>query len=76
MFADPDLWLVIGTAVAVLTVPSLVSAWSNGDPPRASAITILIAGGMIVYALTNAPGGGYNFADLPSVFTRVIGRYF
>ena len=71
MIADPDLWLVIGLVLAVLTVPSLVSAWSEGDPPRASAITVLIAGGMM-----NAPGGSYSFSDLPQVITRVIGRYF
>lgn len=76
MIADPDLWLVIGLVLAVLTVPSLVSAWSEGDPPRASAITVLIAGGMVAYAMMNAPGGSYSFSDLPQVITRVIGRYF
>lgn len=74
MVADPDLWLLIGIALAVLTVPSLVSAWSEGDPPRASAITVLIAGGMIAYALMSKPSG-YSFSELPDVVTRVVDRY-
>jgi len=72
--ADPDLWLLIGIALAILTVPSLLSAWSEGDPPRASAITVLIAGGMIAYALMNKPGG-YSFAELPDVMSSVVARY-
>lgn len=42
---DSDLALVIGLVLAALTVPSILSALSDRRAPRASAITILIAGG-------------------------------
>ena len=47
MLSDPDLWFVIGIALAILCIPSLFSAWTDGRAPRASAITVLIASGMI-----------------------------
>ena len=52
---DTDLILVIGLALAVLSIPSVVSAFSDGRAPRASALTVLIAGGMIVYAINSHP---------------------
>lgn len=75
MVNDTDLLLVIGLALMVLIVPSMVSAWSDGRAPRVSAITFLIAGGMIAYSLTQAPGGGYHLQDIPEVITSVIGRF-
>lgn len=71
---DPDLSLVIGLVLAVLTVPSLMSAYIEGRPPRAGMIFVLIAGGLIVYALSSRPGG-YELAEIPGAFLRVIGRY-
>lgn len=71
---DPDLSLVVGLVLAVLTIPSLISAFSEGRPPRAGAVFVLIAGGLIVYALSQQPGG-YTIAEIPDVFFRVIGRY-
>lgn len=71
---DPDLSLVIGLVLAVLTVPSLMSAYVEGRVPRAGAVFALIAGGLIVYALSTRPGG-YALAEIPDAFFRVIGRY-
>lgn len=71
---DPDLSLVIGLVLAVLTVPSLMSAYVEGRPPRAGIIFALIAGGLIVYALGSRPGG-YAVSEIPEAFFRVIGRY-
>ena len=42
---DSDLALVIGLVLAALTIPSILSAVSDKRAPRASAITVLIAGG-------------------------------
>lgn len=70
---DPDLSLVIGLVLAVLTVPSLLSALIEGRPPRAGILFALIAGGMVVYALNSHPSG-YQIAEIPEVFIRVIGR--
>jgi hypothetical protein len=71
---DPDLSLVIGLVLAVLTVPSLMSAYIDGRAPRAGAVFVLIAGGLIVYALSTRPGG-YALSEIPDAFFRVIGRY-
>ncbi|XDA97149.1 hypothetical protein AB1M95_13635 [Sulfitobacter sp. LCG007] len=71
---DPDLALVIGVIVAVLTVPSILSALSDSRAPRASALTVLIGAGLIIYAVSTAPGG-YRMQDLPMVFVNVAGRY-
>ncbi len=70
----PDLSLVIGLILAGFSIPSILSALTEGRAPRASAITILIAGGLILYALQNQPGG-YTIADIPEVFVRVIATY-
>ena len=71
---DPDLALVIGLVLAALTIPSILSAVSDRRAPRASAITVLIAGGLIVFAVLGKPGG-YQLAQLPDVFVSVIARF-
>lgn len=71
---DPDLLFVVGCVVGVLTIPALLSAFSEGRPPRVAAIMVLIAGTLIVVAVTQRPGG-YMMADIPDAFLRVISRY-
>ena len=71
---DSDLALVIGILIACLAIPSILSAVSDRRAPRASAITILIAGGLIVFAITGKPGG-YQLGQLPDVFMNVVARY-
>jgi len=71
---DPDLLMVLGVVLAVFTIPSMISAYSDRRAPRASAVTVLIAGGMILWAMAIKPGG-YRISDLPDVFVEVAGRY-
>ncbi len=71
---DTDLALVLGLALAALAIPSVVSAFTDSRAPRASAITVLIAGGLILYAIQAHPGG-YAFADIPDAILHVIARY-
>ena len=42
--------------------------------PRASVLTVLIAGGLIVYAIRSHPGG-YALEDIPDAILHVIARY-
>ncbi|MHC0054179.1 hypothetical protein [Actibacterium sp. D379-3] len=71
---DPDLFLVIGVILGGLALPALLSAYSEGSPPRAASVMIIAALILIVLAVTNNPGG-YSFQDVPDVFTRVIGGW-
>ncbi|MEQ6202020.1 hypothetical protein ABMC88_03100 [Sulfitobacter sp. HNIBRBA2951] len=71
---DTDLALVIGLIVAAFSIPSILSAISDRRAPRASAITVLIAGGLIVFAIQGKPGG-YQLAQIPDVFVNVIARF-
>ncbi len=71
---DSDLALVMGLALVVLSVPSIVSAFSDSRAPRASALTLLIAGGLIVYAIRSHPSG-YALEDIPDAVLHVIARY-
>ena len=70
----PDMYLVLGILVAAFSVPSVLSAVSDGRAPRASAITILIAGGLILLAIQTQPGG-YTLQEIPDVFVRVIAPF-
>ena len=68
---DPDTVFVIGLALGVLSIPALVSAISNGERPRIATITMMVAGGLIVYAISNKPAG-YPIEDIPAVVWRVL----
>ena len=71
---DTDLFLTIGIVLVVLTIPSLMSAWTESRAPRLAAIILLAAAALIVTALTQKPGG-YGFKDLPQAMMGVVARY-
>ena len=71
---EPDLALVLGLVIAAFSVPSILSALADSRAPRASALTVLIGGGLVLYALQQTPGG-YAMNDIPDVFVRVFARY-
>ena len=71
---SPDLYLVLGILIAGFSIPSILSAISDRRAPRASAITVLIAGGLILLAVQSQPGG-YTLQEIPDVFVRVIARF-
>ena len=71
---DPDLMLVIGLVIGGFSIPSIMGALADGRVPRTAAITIMVAGGLIVLAIRDNPGG-YELADIPDIFVKVVGRY-
>ena len=71
---SPDFYLVLGILIAGFSIPSVLSALSDRRAPRASAITILIAGGLILLAVQTQPGG-YTLQEIPDVFVRVIASF-
>jgi hypothetical protein len=66
-----DQILVIGIVICVLAIPSLLAAYSEGRPPRAGSIMVLIGGVLLAVAITQKPGG-YRFEQVPRVFMQVI----
>lgn len=71
---SPDSALVLGCLLAAFSIPSIVSAWSDKRPPRSSALTLLAALGLVLYALRSAEGG-YTFAQIPDAFVRVAANW-
>ena len=71
---DPDLALSLGIVIAAFSIPSILSAFSDSRAPRASVLTILIGGGLILYAVQTHPGG-YTFDQSPDVFMGVLRRF-
>lgn len=68
---EPDLALTLGIIVAGFSIPSILSALSDRRAPRASAVTVLIGGALILYAIQTQPGG-YALQQVPDVFVRVV----
>lgn len=71
---DTDLILVLGMVFAVLSIPSMISAYSDDRPLRGSAIVLLMSLGAMVYAIVTHPGG-YTFDQIPEVFFGVVARF-
>lgn len=70
---DPDVALTLGLIIGVFSIPSIVSAFSDQRAPRASAVTILIGGALILFAVVTKPTG-YSIEQVPNVFFDVIAR--
>lgn len=66
-----DIYLVTGLVLALFAVPSMLGAFFDGRAPRASAIVIMIAGGLVWLAIDRKPGG-YTVEDIPRAFMRVV----
>ena len=71
---DTDLYLVVGLVLLVLSVPAILSALTDGRPPRLAAVVVMIGGVLVCVALLREPGG-YAFSDIPDVFARVVARF-
>ncbi|QFT94860.1 hypothetical protein FIU86_18565 [Roseovarius sp. THAF9] len=71
---DPDLIFIIGLVLGVFSIPSVLSALSDGHAPRVAAFTIIASGVMVFWAVSNKPGG-YDINEIPNVFVQVVARY-
>ncbi|AGI73660.1 hypothetical protein OA238_c37110 [Octadecabacter arcticus 238] len=71
---DPDLLIVIGLVVGGFSIPSILGAIADGRVPRAAAIAVMVAGGLIALAINENPDG-YAINDIPDVFVNVVERY-
>lgn len=71
---DTDTIFVMGLFIATFSVPSMVSAWSDGAVPRVASIVAILGGGMMVWAHAHKIGG-YHFDDIPHLIVKVIGKF-
>ena len=71
---DPDTLFVVGLGLGVLSVPAIVSSVSNGQRPRIATITLMVAGAMVVYAISKKPGG-YAIEEIPGVIAKVVNAF-
>ncbi|KRS17701.1 hypothetical protein [Roseovarius indicus] len=71
---EPDLLLIIGIVLAVLSVPSMLSAFADRRTPRVAAVVAIVGGGLIVWAFREQPGG-YTLEEIPEVFVRVVAQF-
>ncbi len=71
---NSDQILVIGVVLAVFSVPAIVSALSDGRPPRVAALVLISAGCLVVWAIQKKPTG-YSLLDVPQAFVRVVGQF-
>lgn len=70
---DPDTALILGMGLMVLSIPSLIAAWSDGRAPRVAAIVLLAGAGIGYYALRQKEGG-YTWSDIPNVLYTFIAQ--
>lgn len=70
---DTDLVLTLGILLIVVTIPSLLSAWVEGRPPRVGALVLLAGMSMIFSAAMYRPTG-YRFDEVPGVMVTVLSR--
>ena len=71
---DPDLALIVGLVLIVMSIPSIIAAVTDGHAPRVAAFTIIAGGALMIWAITSKPGG-YTIRDVPDTFVRVVARY-
>ncbi len=72
---DTDLFLVLGTLLCLLALPSAASAYSEERTPRLASVIFVLGAGLVLLAMTLHPGS-YGFSDVPRAFIRVLGRLF
>lgn len=71
MAAYTDLIMCLGVLSLLLAFPTIVGAFSRGEPPRAAMLSLIAGAIMVVYANASRPGG-YSVAELPDLFMKVI----
>ncbi|MBN9886856.1 hypothetical protein [Salipiger abyssi] len=69
---SPDHLLVLGLFLAVIAVPAMLSAYSDGRRPFVGAVVAVVAVAVLLHGNTKQPDG-YRLADVPDAVYGVIG---
>lgn len=70
---DSDVALVTGLGLMVLSLPSIIAAWSDRCAPRTGVVALLAGGGLVLWAALRRPGG-FRLTEMPEVLYGVIAR--
>jgi hypothetical protein len=70
---EPDVMLVTGVGLMVLSLPAILSAWVENRAPRVGALVLIGGAGLALWAFQKKEGG-YRLSDLPDVFYGVIAQ--
>jgi len=71
---DPDMAMALGSVLVVLSVPALLSALSEGRAPHAGGFVLVVAAGLILWAIASSPEGD-SLTGLPAVMLQVLARF-
>ncbi|GEM_PF-2401347 len=66
-----EILLVTGCILAVLSIVTILTARIEGRRPRVAAITVVVAGALILAAAMIAEDG-LQFSDVPESFVQII----
>ena len=69
---NADTYLVVGLVLFALTIPTMLSAFTEGRAPKVAMGLVILAGVLIVLAVGQKPGG-YTWDEVPTAFSRVFG---
>ncbi|WP_418594858.1 hypothetical protein [Ponticoccus sp. (in: a-proteobacteria)] len=70
---DNDVALVTGLGLMVLSLPSIIAAWSDRRAPRTGVVALLAGAGLVLWAALRRPGG-FRLTEMPEVLYGVIAR--
>ncbi|MGB3178006.1 MAG: hypothetical protein WBA90_09030 [Albidovulum sp.] len=68
---SPDLMLVIGLLLVILSIPALISAFSSDNSLRGATALATVGAGLMLLAELSNPDG-YQPSDIPFVILSVI----
>ncbi len=71
---DPDLVFTLGVVIGVFSLPAMLSAFSERRAPRVAALTVILAGVMILWSVRENPGR-YSLGAIPDIFVKVVADY-
>lgn len=69
---QPDHALVLGLFLVALSVPAMISAYSERRPPRVGAVVGVAGLALLLHGHVQRPGG-YGPGDVPEALYGIIG---
>jgi len=68
---DPDMALLAGMGLLILSLPSAIAALAESRAPRVAAVILITGGALIVHAVRSKPGG-YTWEEIPIVIYSMV----